>query len=37
MRHERPEIPTDCIPSLKELITMCWDPDPNKRPRYIIC
>jgi len=33
-RHERPEIPQDCVPSLKSLITRCWDPDPNRRPPF---
>jgi len=34
VRHERPEIPNDTVPSLKELITMCWDPEPSKRPSF---
>jgi hypothetical protein len=46
IRHERPEIPADCVPSLRQplrlsvltsarnLIQRCWDPDPNKRPPF---
>jgi hypothetical protein len=26
---ERPPIPADCITSLRELMTRCWDKDPN--------
>ena len=28
----RPEIPENTPPGVRELITMCWDTDPNKRP-----
>lgn len=28
---QRPKIPEDCPPSLRELIEACWHPDPEKR------
>jgi hypothetical protein len=31
---ERPPIPADCISSLRELMTRCWDKDPNLRPYF---
>jgi len=34
VRHERPEIPIDCVPSLRALIESCWQPDPSKRPSF---
>ena len=27
----RPKIPSDCPPSLSQLITQCWEHDPKKR------
>eukprot|EP01125_Pyxidicula_operculata_P000455 TRINITY_DN10484_c0_g1_i1.p1 TRINITY_DN10484_c0_g1~~TRINITY_DN10484_c0_g1_i1.p1 ORF type:complete len:491 (+),score=105.96 TRINITY_DN10484_c0_g1_i1:110-1582(+) len=33
-KHERPDIPPNCEPSLKILIQRCWHPDPNKRPAF---
>jgi serine/threonine protein kinase len=31
---ERPPIPPDCLPSLRDLMTRCWDKDPAKRPYF---
>jgi hypothetical protein len=28
---ERPKIPADCPPALRDLIESCWHPDPEKR------
>jgi hypothetical protein len=28
---ERPKIPADCPPALRELIESCWHPDSEKR------
>lgn len=33
-RHERPDIPPDTEPSLKDLIEKCWAPNPNTRPDF---
>lgn len=33
-RHERPPIPADCEPSLKNLIEKCWHPNPSVRPSF---
>lgn len=30
----RPQIPTVCHPGIAELMKMCWDDDPNKRPTF---
>jgi len=30
----RPEIPPDCDPDLRHLVTWCWQEDPNKRPTF---
>jgi hypothetical protein len=30
----RPEIPQDCDPDLRHLVTWCWQEDPNKRPTF---
>lgn len=32
--HERPPLPADIMPSLKYLITNCWDHDPKIRPSF---
>jgi serine/threonine protein kinase len=34
VRHERPEIPADCVPSLRNLMESCWHPEPAKRPSF---
>jgi len=34
IKNERPEIPEDTEPSLRNLIQRCWDPDPNVRPSF---
>lgn len=31
----RPPIPDDCIPSLRKLMTDCWDANPKKRPDFV--
>ena len=31
---ERPDIPSDCNPFFKELITQCWQGEPTKRPSF---
>ena len=33
---ERPDIPSDCNPFFKELITQCWQGEPTKRPSFSI-
>lgn len=33
-RGSRPTIPNDCHPVLRELMTRCWDADPNVRPSF---
>ena len=30
----RPAIPANCPTSLRQLITACWDADPQKRPSF---
>uniref|UniRef100_A0A7N0VK30 Protein kinase domain-containing protein n=2 Tax=Kalanchoe fedtschenkoi TaxID=63787 RepID=A0A7N0VK30_KALFE len=30
----RPEIPKDCPPNLKSLMTKCWNSSPTKRPQF---
>ncbi|KAI5435072.1 uncharacterized protein LOC127118497 [Lathyrus oleraceus] len=30
----RPEIPKDCQPNLKYIMTKCWNNTPSKRPRF---
>jgi len=32
--HERPPLPVDTMPSLKYLITNCWDHNPKLRPSF---
>jgi len=32
--HERPPIPDDCEPNLKDLIQRCWDRIPGTRPSF---
>jgi len=32
--HERPPLPPDIMPSLKYLITSCWDHNPKNRPSF---
>eukprot|EP01097_Dermamoeba_algensis_P004547 TRINITY_DN2954_c0_g1_i1.p1 TRINITY_DN2954_c0_g1~~TRINITY_DN2954_c0_g1_i1.p1 ORF type:complete len:789 (-),score=152.15 TRINITY_DN2954_c0_g1_i1:1406-3772(-) len=34
-RGERPPIPTNCLPSIRELMKRCWHADPDKRPTFI--
>ncbi|XVF86094.1 hypothetical protein PTKIN_Ptkin18bG0013500 [Pterospermum kingtungense] len=34
VRGGRPDIPVDCIPVLREIITTCWDSDPDVRPHF---
>ncbi|KAH0788544.1 TKL family protein kinase [Histomonas meleagridis] len=33
-RDSRPLIPQSCPPKLSQLIKICWDKDPNKRPDF---
>ena len=33
-QHARPQIPSNCHPSLRKLIECCWDPNPQKRPSF---
>ncbi|KAL4564414.1 hypothetical protein LXL04_028478 [Taraxacum kok-saghyz] len=30
----RPPVPDDCLPVLNEIMTRCWDGDPNVRPPF---
>ncbi|KYR01119.1 Kelch repeat-containing protein [Tieghemostelium lacteum] len=30
----RPELPENCDPNWKKLVSMCWAEDPNKRPSF---
>jgi serine/threonine protein kinase len=32
LQGERPKIPVDCLPDLKDLIERCWSQDPKDRP-----
>jgi len=34
IRGERPELPSDMEPWMRDLITRCWHPDPLKRPTF---
>ncbi|CAL0330872.1 unnamed protein product [Lupinus luteus] len=33
-RNVRPIIPDDCLPILREIMTKCWDPNPDVRPPF---
>lgn len=33
-RGVRPIIPHDCLPLLGEIMTRCWDPNPDVRPQF---
>ena len=38
LRGVRPELPSRCPPSLKNLLERCWNEDASKRPRFVeIC
>lgn len=30
----RPIVPSDCIPTLRDIITSCWDTNPDVRPSF---
>jgi len=34
INHERPPMPADCLPSLKNLIIKCWAANPTVRPSF---
>jgi serine/threonine protein kinase len=34
LRGDRPELPSQCPQSLKNLIKLCWDPEPITRPSF---
>ena len=33
-RNVRPILPDDCLPVLREIMTRCWDPNPDVRPPF---
>ncbi|KAF1872686.1 hypothetical protein Lal_00016523 [Lupinus albus] len=33
-RNVRPIVPNDCLPILREIMTRCWDPNPDVRPPF---
>ncbi|KAL1318864.1 hypothetical protein HN51_071156 [Arachis hypogaea] len=33
-KNVRPIIPNDCLPVLREIMTRCWDPNPDVRPPF---
>jgi serine/threonine protein kinase len=33
-RNERPTIPDNCLPSLRQLMEACWHPNPTSRPEF---
>jgi hypothetical protein len=33
-KSQRPDIPDACPPTLKDLITKCWNPAPQNRPSF---
>lgn len=33
-RNVRPILPNDCLPVLREIMTRCWDPNPDVRPPF---
>ena len=32
----RPAIPQDCLPTLGEIMTRCWDPNPDVLPPFTV-
>ncbi|CAH9075587.1 unnamed protein product [Cuscuta epithymum] len=30
----RPTVPNDCLPALSEIMSLCWDPNPDVRPPF---
>ena len=30
----RPTIPNDCLPALSQIMTLCWDGNPDVRPSF---
>lgn len=33
-KNVRPIVPNDCLPVLREIMTRCWDPNPDVRPPF---
>ncbi|XP_057416298.1 serine/threonine-protein kinase STY13-like [Lotus japonicus] len=34
-RNVRPILPNECLPVLREIMTRCWDPNPDVRPPFV--